>query len=495
MAVIVLCSSTAGVLLYFVAPDSFLFFGDAVSHLVRSRQFIDSQQTGLINIGTVWLPLPHLMLIPFVSIDALFYSGTAGAFLGIPLLISSAVLLFHLLELLTGSVRTAMIFSLLFALNPNIIYIVLTPMNEVPLLFFLLLGAFTLLKFIRTNLLCWGIMSSIAVSAASLCRYEAWILAPFISVVILSGIKNRQFKRGPFSIHRSILTAMISWFGIMFWFGWNWLVYDDPMKFAHWTFDVGTSSVRTTLEENPQEIVRLLGTAVLWIFGPVMVLAGLFMFFSWRRLSRFREQIVILIFFALPIFFTSAAIAFGFVQMDRWWWNWRFVLPFGLFLSMASALTLTEIRQRFPSLMVYRVIVMIFFLVPLAQLFIPSFGIALYNDALKSYDDRSQSAALVGRELRNEYSGGEVMLITSYGSGQRIMINSGLPLRTFTIHYFSIQDTALTVSLRERYIIIGKERTPASEESHPVIWEDAQYWLDLYRIRREDRFFILLQRK
>lgn len=494
-AVIILCASSAGVLLFLVAPDSFLLFGDAVSHIVRSRQFIDSQQTGLINIGTVWLPLPHLMLIPFVSIDALFYSGTAGAFLGIPLLLFSAVLLFHLLEQMTGSVRSAFFITVLFALNPNIIYIALTPMSEMPLLFFLLLGAFSLLRFIRSNRLRWGIISSVAVAAATLCRYEAWILAPFLSVVILSGVKNRQQQSGPFSFLRSIITAVIPWFGIIFWFAWNWFIYDDPLKFAHWTFDVGTSSVRISLQESPQEIVRLLGTAVLWIFGPVMSLAGLLMLFSLRRLNRHREQIVILFFFALPMLFTTAAIIFGFVQMDRWWWNWRFVLPFGLFLAAASALTLAEIHQRFPSAAVFRSIVILCCLVPAAQMLIPSFGIALYQDALKSYDDRSRTAAALGRELSKEYHGGEVAMLTSYGSGQRIMINSGLPLRTFRIHFFDTPRTALAVPLQERYVIISKWRAPGSEEFTSVLWEDEKYWFDLYGIQREDRFFFFLQRR
>jgi hypothetical protein len=494
-AVIILCASSAGVLLYLVAPDSFLLFGDAVSHIVRSRQFIDSQQTGLINIGTVWLPLPHLMLIPFVSIDALFYSGTAGAFLGIPLLLFSAVLLFHLLEQMTGSVRSAFFITVLFALNPNIIYIALTPMSEMPLLFFLLLGAFSLLRFIRSNRLRWGIISSVAVAAATLCRYEAWILAPFLSVVILSGGKSRQVQSAPFLWHRSLLTAVIPWSGIIFWFGWNWFIYDDPLKFAHWTFDVGTSSVRISLQESPQEIVRLLGTAVLWIFGPVMSLAGLLMLFSLRRLNRHREQIVILIFFALPMLFTTAAIIFGFVQMDRWWWNWRFVLPFGLFLAAASALTLAEIHQRFPSAAVFRSIVILCCLVPAAQMLIPSFGIALYQDALKSYDARSRSAASFGQEMSTDYHGGEAALMTAYGSGQRIMINSGLPLKNFSVRYFGGASAASSVPRTERYIIIGKQRSSDPEEFSEYWKKEKDSLLRTYSVVRQDRFFVLLKHR
>ncbi len=487
-----LCSSAAGAALYLFAPDSFLMFGDAVSHIVRARQFIDSQQTGLINIGTVWLPLPHLMLIPFVAVDALFYSGTAGAFLGIPLLVSIVVMLFHLLDHLTGSARIAFVISLLFGLNPNIIYIALTPMTEIPLLFFLMVGAFALLKFERSNRLWWGILSAAAVLMATLCRYEAWILAPFISIVIISSMKSSHHQGEFRSFRRFFLPAIIPWIGIIFWFGWNLFHYGDPLKFAHWTFDVGTTAVRDTLQASPQGMFRILGSAVLWIFGPMMTLAGLWIIFLMRPLNKHREQLVILLYCALPMCFTAAAILLGFVQIDRWWWNWRFVLPFGLFLSVASALALKELSQRSDSIVVFRSVVIAFCLLPFLQILIPSVGIALYHDAKKSYDERSRTAASLGGILHSEYSGGTIALLTGYGVGQRIMISSRLPLNVFRISYFEMINP---LSITDRYIVIGKDRTPESMEF-------SEYWqvhkmniLKTYSICSEDGYNVFLQRK
>jgi len=47
-----------------------LNYGDAVAHLHIARRVIDSRRPGLSELGSVWLPLPHLLMIPFVAVYA-----------------------------------------------------------------------------------------------------------------------------------------------------------------------------------------------------------------------------------------------------------------------------------------------------------------------------------------------------------------------------------------------------------------------------------------
>src|SRR5438552_9031797 len=47
-----------------------LYFGDAEAHLNIARRVLDSRTPGPYQIGTVWLPLPHAVLIPFVMRDS-----------------------------------------------------------------------------------------------------------------------------------------------------------------------------------------------------------------------------------------------------------------------------------------------------------------------------------------------------------------------------------------------------------------------------------------
>ena len=55
-----------------------LYYGDAEAHLNIARRILDSRTPGPEQIGTVWLPLPHLLMLPFVMRDAWWRSGMAG---------------------------------------------------------------------------------------------------------------------------------------------------------------------------------------------------------------------------------------------------------------------------------------------------------------------------------------------------------------------------------------------------------------------------------
>src|SRR5580704_1171082 len=64
---------------YFYSTGATLYFGDAEAHLNIARRIIDSRTPGWSQIGTTWLPLPHLLMIPFVRRDDLWKTGLAGA--------------------------------------------------------------------------------------------------------------------------------------------------------------------------------------------------------------------------------------------------------------------------------------------------------------------------------------------------------------------------------------------------------------------------------
>ena len=52
--------------LYYLHQNDLLLYGDAVAHINIARRVFDSQTPGLLQLGTVWLPLPHLLMIPFI---------------------------------------------------------------------------------------------------------------------------------------------------------------------------------------------------------------------------------------------------------------------------------------------------------------------------------------------------------------------------------------------------------------------------------------------
>ncbi|HEV8048202.1 MAG TPA: hypothetical protein VGP35_10740, partial [Terriglobales bacterium] len=60
---------------YYLQHSDLLLYGDAVAHINIARRVFDSRTPGLLQLGTVWLPLPHLLMLPFLISDAAWQSG------------------------------------------------------------------------------------------------------------------------------------------------------------------------------------------------------------------------------------------------------------------------------------------------------------------------------------------------------------------------------------------------------------------------------------
>ena len=73
------CWRRRGGLAFFYAHGWLLYYGDAEAHLNIARRMLDSQTPGYDQFGTPWLPVPHLLMLPFVRRDAWWRSGLAGA--------------------------------------------------------------------------------------------------------------------------------------------------------------------------------------------------------------------------------------------------------------------------------------------------------------------------------------------------------------------------------------------------------------------------------
>src|ERR1017187_6850228 len=72
--------SIAALFFYYVHRQ-LLLYGDAVAHINIARRVVDNRHAleSYGQLGTVWLPLQHIAMLPFVWIDALWRSGCAGS--------------------------------------------------------------------------------------------------------------------------------------------------------------------------------------------------------------------------------------------------------------------------------------------------------------------------------------------------------------------------------------------------------------------------------
>src|SRR5271170_3296246 len=106
-----------------------LLYGDAVAHLGIARRILDSHNPGLVQLGGVWLPLPHLLMLPFVQKMEWWQNGLAGAWPSLTCYIASVAGLYRLARRMMTP-RWAVAATAFYALNPNLLYLATTAMNE-----------------------------------------------------------------------------------------------------------------------------------------------------------------------------------------------------------------------------------------------------------------------------------------------------------------------------------------------------------------------------
>jgi len=497
LAILILLSAcAAAVVLYANDRHVFLYFGDAASHLVKSRVLIDSLGSALGTIGPVWLPLPHFLLLPFAAIDSLFFSGIAGPALGIPCLVGTGLLLFSIVRLFTESRPVAFLSACLFCLNPNVVYMALTPMSELPLFLFVALGAYGLLRWENDGRDAWLVLCAAAVLLASLCRYEAWLLAPLVSLIAANKGLSAWTRSDQKKAIRMFSIAALSMAGIILWIVWNAYEFGDPFRFAPWNFRSGPFSVNNPKGYRQEAVPLTLLKAVVNLFGPILLLACAAGIVRLRRLAPERRHLSLLLYLALPAVFIFTSILMDLVLIDQWWWNWRFVLTFGPFLSVVGGIGLSEFYSRVESLSARGLVTASLLAMPIVQLAVPSVGVATYEDAAKIFSGPDKEAAAFGERLGSMHGQGNVVLFTGSSEAERTMISSGLPLRTFrTIPSPGGQDILLPIRSGDRYVVIGKVLVPDSREVVGYWLSRRELFLQYYDIRFEDEHYLLLENK
>ncbi|MGD1062113.1 MAG: hypothetical protein ABR860_02530, partial [Terracidiphilus sp.] len=106
-----------------------LNYGDAVAHLHIARRVFDARTPRFSQLGSVWLPLPHILLIPFVQNYDWWATGLAGVIPSALAYIASCAGIHRLARHWLNPPAAALALAF-FALNPNLLYMQTTAMTE-----------------------------------------------------------------------------------------------------------------------------------------------------------------------------------------------------------------------------------------------------------------------------------------------------------------------------------------------------------------------------
>jgi Dolichyl-phosphate-mannose-protein mannosyltransferase len=229
-----------------------LLYGDAVAHLGIARRILDSHNPGLVQLGGVWLPLPHLVMLPFVQQMGWWQNGLAGAWPSLLCYIAGVAGFYRLTRHLLMP-RWAVVATAFYALNPNLLYLATTAMTE-PLFLALLIWTTLLtvecLDAVRTGrdamvarrLLLLGIF----ILAAVYTRYDGWVLGATVwCVVTFALVRQRDVWRRV--VPSFVCFTLLAVAGPLSWLAYNQHFFHDPLDFLRGPYSASAIEKKTAV--------------------------------------------------------------------------------------------------------------------------------------------------------------------------------------------------------------------------------------------------------
>lgn len=260
--------------------DIIVAYGDAESHLNIAKRVVSSITPGLAQLGGIWLPLPHALMLPFVWFDPLWQTGLAGSIVSGMAFIVSSIYLYKFTYLLTKHKLASFVAFLAFASNPNILYAQSTPMTEMLLIMFFVLSTYHFTKFVLDRDDYYSLLAAAFFGfCATLSRYDGWFLVLFEAAAIVGLYfpwKKRTYKEMEGKV---ILFATLAFIGIGLWMLWDYLILGDPLYFTNSEFSA-KSQQSEWLARGELPAHNNIWTAFIYYFVTAMTNAGILVYFA-----------------------------------------------------------------------------------------------------------------------------------------------------------------------------------------------------------------------
>jgi 4-amino-4-deoxy-L-arabinose transferase-like glycosyltransferase len=334
------------VLLYYYGKQQVLLYGDAVAHLNIARRVIDNrhpiQSYG--QLGTVWLPLQHIAMLPFVWVNTLWQSGIAGAIPGMVAYVLGTLGVYRLVRARAGD-TAAYFAAAIYALNPNLLYMQTTAMNEPIFLAFFVWSLVYLDEFVRATypalpnstvqpaqLIPQRALEycGITLYAGALTRYDGWfsaaILIPVLAWFFFVLFRRTQDARQRRTLTKSFIEVLfLNALVPVYWLVYTWAVSGNALDFINGPYSAKAIALRTTAKGAPpypgqnhaftaglyflKSAQLNMGSALWGHIALILVVLG-----TALAVWRFRQYGFLLLLW-LPLAFYSLSIAYGSVPI------------------------------------------------------------------------------------------------------------------------------------------------------------------------------------
>jgi hypothetical protein len=331
-------------------------------------------------LGTVWLPLPHLLIMPFIVSKNMWQSGMGGSIPSMAGFVLGVLGIFRLARTVlsaggspdeTGK-TAAWCAAILYAANPNLIYMQATAMGEALYLAFFIWSAVFFAEYVggsgpRTLLRC-----GLCLFAACLTRYDGWFLSavvvgavlvfPFLAKEARNGAPQGLGPKSPISKSRApkpsprapllpttqsviLKFVLLAAAGPVLWMGYNAVVYRDPLEFANGPYSARAINQKTGTVNPAQgnllaassyflKAAELNVSEVKWL-GRLWLLLALMG--SLAVVFNSRGRALLLLWTPLPFYALSVAYGSVPIFVPTWWPFSNYNVRYGLQLLPAFA--------------------------------------------------------------------------------------------------------------------------------------------------------------
>ncbi len=204
-------------------------YGDALAHMEGARRIFDSMTPGYPEIGTVWLPLFHLIVSPLAASDFLWRSGLAGSIVSMACFVVAGWSLFRLGLEMNGSFAAGLVALAGFALCPNMLYLASMPMTESMAILWAVLTVYGLFRFQQSGSDWTLALAGLAAFAGTLTRYDEWYVLPFAAIFVFLARPGPWRER----FRRLLLFSLIAGAGPALWLLHNAYRFGNPLEFYY----------------------------------------------------------------------------------------------------------------------------------------------------------------------------------------------------------------------------------------------------------------------
>lgn len=226
---VVLLAAVLSVLAFrwYAAHGLTVAFNDARSREMIARRVVMSRTPGLAQLGSTWLPLPGVLMLPLIWSNTLLRDGLAGALPSMAAYVIAGLFIYRSARLVTDSRLAGWVAAAVLLLNANVLYMQSTPMSEVPSLSAFVVSVYYALRLMRTDHALDIVKCAAAVAAGTLIRYENWFLGlALVPILGLAAARRYGYKQAEAWV---VLYSLLAFAGCAAWVLYNTVIFHDPL--------------------------------------------------------------------------------------------------------------------------------------------------------------------------------------------------------------------------------------------------------------------------